>query len=150
MERDITEFQGAQLFQIQRILRFSYILCRIEYPKQALSTGTGPRKGVDQHANLSHRLLENGHEGQEGGQHAQADLAIPNLLSSKPEHQRHRGEEGQRHHRVVGSADEDLPVKQLQRLGGGFIVFLQLMISCVKRSHNSNAVEVFIHHLGQQ
>ena len=67
---------------------------KLEQPRAA---GRGAGEGVDHQAELAHRHLQDGHEGQERGSVPTLISPADHLVAADPEHQAHGGEEREVH-----------------------------------------------------
>ena len=121
----------------------------VEEAEDAAAAGGGAGEGVDQQAELAHRHLQDGHEGEEGGQRADADGAGGDLVAADQEHEPHGGEEGKRHGGGVADAEVDAAVAEGERVLRGGVELRHLVRLRGEGAHHADAAEVLLHDAGQ-
>ena len=149
-EADIVEAQHAlgddQVLGVRRILDVDV---DVEQGEQPGAAGRGAGERIDHQAELAHRHLQDGHEGEELRQRADADLARYHLLAAEPQHQAHGGEERKVHGAGVADADVDALLGEIERVLLGAVEFLHLMALRRKGADDADAAEVLVHHPAQ-
>ena len=121
----------------------------VEQREQPRAAGRGAGEGIDHQAELAHRHLQDGHEGEELRPACRRDLAGDHLVAADPEHQPHRGEEREVHRAGIGHADIDALVGEVERLLLGLVELFELVLLRGEGAHHADAAEVLVHHAGQ-
>ena len=118
---------------------------QIQHREQPRATSGRPGEGVHHHAELTHGLLEDGHEGEKLGQRAHGHVAVDHAQSPDPQHQPHGHEEREVHGGGGGNPRADAPGRQRQGVIRGNLVLGELVELRAERPHHPDAGEVFIH-----
>ena len=99
----------------------------VQHVEEASAARRGTGDGVDHPADLAHRHLQDGHEGEALGELAERDLAGHRLFSADPQDKAHGGKENECHARA-GAHEEGYPaMRQGQRACGDGVVAQHLI-----------------------
>ncbi len=118
----------------------------VEHLEQPPAGHGGAGEGVDHHAQLADRHLQDGHEGEVLGERADGDRAREHFQATEPQQQAHGEEIGVGHRRGVADPQVDAPVGEGEGLARYRIELGELMGLRGKGADHTDAAEVLLHH----
>jgi hypothetical protein len=146
-EIDVLEAEpGVGHHQVASTRPIRDVRLAVEHLEEAPAGHGGAREGIDHHAQLAHRHLQDGHEGEVLGERADGDRAREHLEATDPQQQAHGEEIGVGHRGGVADPQVDTPVGEGEGLARHHIELVELIGLRGKGADYTDAAEVLLHH----